>query len=211
MLMAFDTETRKMRWTTNVRGLDYAPTVIGDTVYVAGTDVLALSANDGSERWRFEIGVTESSPITTADGTLFFKTSDANGQGVCWAVNADAGTERWRIGIPSGKEGEIPSAENVPPAVVDGVAYFVDKEDVYAFEAATGNPRWRTSVDGTINHAPTVANGTVYVCGEQVFALSADDGNTEWTTSVADSTRLAQSPAVMADSVIVTDGRKARA
>ncbi|WP_049971446.1 PQQ-binding-like beta-propeller repeat protein [Haladaptatus cibarius] len=211
VLRAFDTEARETRWTANVRGLDYAPTVVGDTVYVAGTDVLALSTSDGSEQWRFEVGVTESSPITTTDGTLFFKTSDANGQGVCWAVDAATGTERWRIRIPSGKEGEIPSAENVPPAVVDGVAYFVDKSDVYAFEAETGTPQWQTSVDGTINHAPTVADGTVYVCGERVFALSTDDGGTEWETSVADSARLAQSPAIIGDSVIITDGREARA
>ncbi|SIQ83371.1 Outer membrane protein assembly factor BamB, contains PQQ-like beta-propeller repeat [Haladaptatus litoreus] len=211
VLTAFDTETRETRWTANVRGLDYAPTVLGDTVYVAGTDILALSTSNGSKRWRFEIGVTESSPITTADGTLFFKTSDANGQGICWAIDAETGTERWRIRIPSGKEGEVPSAENVPPAVVDGVAYFVDKSDVYAFEAETGNPRWQTSVDGAINHAPTVANGTVYVCGERVFALSADDGATDWETSVAESALLAQSPAILDDSVIITDGREARA
>ncbi|EFW90559.1 Pyrrolo-quinoline quinone [Haladaptatus paucihalophilus DX253] len=209
-ITAFDTDTRETRWTARIRGLDYAPSVVGDTVYAAGTDLVALSAADGNERWRFDVGIAESSPVTAADGTLFFKTSDVNGQGSCWAVDAATGTERWHVRLPTGKDGETPSAEHVPPAVVGGVAYFADKDAVYALRAEDGTPRWQASVDGIIDHAPTVANDTVYVCGERAFALSADDGRAKWKTDLGDSARLSQSPAVTDDAVVVTDGSRAR-
>ncbi len=209
-ITAFDTDSRKPCWTTQIRGLDYAPTVVGDTVYVTGTDLVALSADDGSERWRFEIGVVESSPVTVADDTAFFKTSDVNGQGACWAVDRKTGTKQWTVGLPTGKDGETPSAENVPPAIVDGTAYFADKETVYALGVTDGKPQWKTSTDGIIDHAPTVTNDTVYVSGQKTFALSAEDGHTRWTTYLGDSTRLSQSPAVTDDTVIVTDGSRAR-
>ncbi len=207
---AFDTGSREASWTTHIRGLDYAPTVVGDTVYITGTDLVALSAHDGSQCWRFEIGIVESSPVTVADGTAFFKTSDANGQGTCWAVDTETGTKQWEIGLPTGKDSETPSAENVPPAVVDGTAYFADKENVYALDATDGRPQWQASTDGSIDHAPTVANDTVYVSGRQTFALSTEDGDTRWTTDLGESARLSQSPAVTDDVVVVTDGSQAR-
>ncbi|WP_231184256.1 PQQ-binding-like beta-propeller repeat protein [Haladaptatus sp. DYF46] len=209
-LIAFDTDDREIRWTTHARGLEHAPAVVGETVYAVGTDLVALSAADGTERWRFEVGIAESSPVTAADGTLFFKTSDVNGQGACRAVDAETGTERWNVRLPTGKDAEIPSAENVPPAVVDGVAYFTDKATVYAIDAESGTPLWQTAVDSVINHAPTVVDGTVYVSGTRTFALSADDGHTEWKTDLGDSVRLDQSPAVTDDTVVVTDGSRAR-
>ncbi|WP_227355345.1 outer membrane protein assembly factor BamB family protein [Haladaptatus salinisoli] len=210
VLTAFDAETRETRWTAELRGQEYAPTVVGDTVYVSGADVFALSTADGSERWRFEVDGAETSPITVADGTLFFKTSDVNGQGTCWAVDAETGDERWHVGVPSGKEGSTPSAENVPPAVADGVAYFADNETVYALDARNGTPQWRADADGFIEHGPTVADGTVYVCGESVFALSASDGRTKWNAAVGESPNLTRSPAVTDESVVVADGRRAR-
>ncbi|WP_423987739.1 PQQ-binding-like beta-propeller repeat protein [Haladaptatus sp.] len=209
-ITAFDVDSRNACWTTHIRGLDYAPTVVGDTVYVAGTDLVALSAEDGSERWRFEIGVIESSPVTVADGIAFFKTSDVNGQGACWAIDTETGTKQWQVRLPSGKDGETPSAENVPPAVVDGTAYFADKKTVYALDATDGQPQWQASTDGMIDHAPTVANDTVYVSGRKTFALSTEDGAARWTTDLGDSTRLSQSPAVTDDTVVVTDGARAR-
>ncbi|WP_458206121.1 outer membrane protein assembly factor BamB family protein [Haladaptatus sp. NG-SE-30] len=210
LLTAFDTDARKTRWTVELGGQEYAPTVVDDTIYVTGSDVFALSATDGSERWRFELDVAESSPVTATDETLFFKTSDVNGQGTCWALDAKTGEERWHLGVPSGKEGRTPSAENVPPAVVDGVAYFADKETVYAIDAESGTPRWQADADGFIDHAPTVADGTVYICGESVYALSAADGSTAWTATVGDSARLTQSPAIADESLVVADGSRAR-
>ncbi|WP_440007640.1 outer membrane protein assembly factor BamB family protein [Halomicrococcus sp. SG-WS-1] len=212
-LTAFDLDDRETRWTVDLDGVEYAPAVADGVVYACGSTLRALDAATGEERWRAELDAVDSSSPTVADGTVYVTTSDANGQAVCRAFDATTGEESWRLRLPSGKDAPAPNSENVPPAVADGVAYFVDQETVYAVDAGTGDPAWQVSLDGIVDHAPTVADGTVYVCDGRVSALDADDGSVEWTAEPAppEEVRLSQSPAVAGGTVVVADGRESRA
>jgi outer membrane protein assembly factor BamB len=53
---------------------------------------------------------------------------------------------------------------------------------VEALDTATGTVRWQHTVDGSVDSAPAIADGAVYVTTEKgsVYALRASDGALAW-------------------------------
>ncbi len=90
------------------------------------------------------------------------------------------------------------------PLVSDGVVYIGSNDrSLYAFDAATGEQRWRYPTNGSVTSSPTIADGTVYVGGEDglVHAVDADTGARRWAAQAGGAVH--SSPAVAGGLVIV--------
>lgn len=129
------------KWTVNAGNIiQAAPTVADGTVYFAngaGT-VYAVTAADGTERWRFDTGTrgdgppVETSP-TVADGNVFVAGVDST----VYALDADDGTERWAF------EPEWNEHIEASPTVADETLYVASRNaHLYALNLADGTPRW---------------------------------------------------------------------
>lgn len=123
-----------------------------------------------NERWRVETGPTVGRTVV-AGGTVFVPAEEG-----LHALRLRDGDERWRASLrPYGV------------AVADGVAYVTARDEpaTYAFEADTGERRWRVETDADFASAPLPApdGGAVYVgdTAGRVAALAPRTGSTLWT------------------------------
>lgn len=138
------------------------PTGLGPTFW-ASSFVEAVSARDGSRRWRTTVSGTPSL-FAIADGTLYFAYAqpDALG-GSLTALDAGTGKTRWTtpIGVPrDGQSGMF------APIVVNGIVYldtvFRSSPTVYfftvnAFSAADGHLLWQYPL--TEGESPPLVTG----------------------------------------------------
>jgi len=71
-----------------------------------------------------------------------------------------------------------------PVSVAEGVAVFalIDSQQVVAIDPGSGNERWRATVDGRIDTAPTIRDGLAYVGTRNgwLYALDRDTGSLSW-------------------------------
>lgn len=123
-----------------------------------------------AERWRTETGRAVGR-VVVADGTAFVPAEDG-----LHALGLRDGEERWHTSIrPYGV------------AVDDGVAYVSSRSEplVYAFEADTGEVRWRAETSGDFAVAPLPAPaGDAVIVGDtdgRVAALAPRTGEPRWT------------------------------
>ena len=151
-----------------------SPAIVSDgTVYFTSyTDgrLLAVSP-DGVIKWTFQAsGVIAASPVTAADGTIYF----GDGNGVFYAVNPD-GSPKWpnppNIGVP------ILSTAAVR---ADGTIIFGAHDHFLHALNPDGSEKWKTELkkpqrDGdVILSSPVIApDGTIYVGSEDgnVYAV----------------------------------------
>ncbi|WP_339104427.1 PQQ-binding-like beta-propeller repeat protein [Haloterrigena salinisoli] len=161
------------------------PAVVDGTVYVpenhsvgddgAETVVYALDGATGEIEWEW----------TYPRGTAFGSTVVAEGAvvlglgGSVVALEADAGTERWRL------ERDFSDAVTV----ADGTVYainttYADPPTLVAIDLETGRERWTEPLADERMFWPTppaVADGTVYQGGVELTALSTADGERLWS------------------------------
>jgi len=200
--------------------VECSPAVAADTIYITSRDrnVYALSTSEGTERWRFETGISEtdsedtfpseepmrSSP-TVVDGTVYvgggnyeLRQEEAviervTNHNYLYALDSETGDLEWRFQ----PEGVIESS----PTVVGGIAYFgCNAGNVYAVDTSDGGERWRFTVDGTsereVTATPAVSDCRVFVGSwdETLYALDARDGSVVWRHEAAGP--VSASPAV---------------
>jgi len=71
-----------------------------------------------------------------------------------------------------------------PVSIAEGAAVLAmaDQQRLVAVDPATGNERWRTTVDGRIDTSPTIRNGLVYAGTRNgwIYALNRDTGQLAW-------------------------------
>jgi outer membrane protein assembly factor BamB len=156
-----------------------APLQVGDTTYVATSDnlVLALNADTGEEKWRFETGFSVWSQPTYYEGTLFISSLDRN----LYAVDADNGSEQWRAEL----SGATPAQAVVnPDAGLVYVGTFGGK--VHAFDLETGAEQWSVEGQDWIWNGPASADGVLYYADSSgyVYAVDAVTGDSLWQTDV---------------------------
>gem|GEM_PF-958786 len=126
-------------------------TVADDTLYVVDGDggVVAVGTGTGERRWRTALSAAAATPAV-ADGRLFVPATE-DGRQRTIALDAETGDVAWR-----GPEGD-PSLDS--PTVAGGVVYAGRPAGLTAFDARTGDERWRTDWRAA---APVVVDGTVY-------------------------------------------------
>ncbi|WP_254763764.1 PQQ-binding-like beta-propeller repeat protein [Natrinema marinum] len=118
--------------------------------------------------------------FAVADGTVYLATDD----GPVHAIDATDGTLAWETEITTADDGEAVEATG-SPAVAHETVYVTAREpdpDLVAFDAATGDLRWRANDLGyETNQAPVVANELVFVVADQIlYALDANSGERRW-------------------------------
>lgn len=166
---AIDAARGDQRWVGRAgRDALSAPVVAGGLVHVgsAGRRLYALDAANGRERWSYTTtaGVAVA-PLVTGD-TVYFGASD----GVVCALYVDDRSVRWRFTVDGGRP---------VPVLADGVLYVTSQANrIHSLDAATGDERWVSLLDGLDGAAPRVDAGIMYVgaADGRLYALRLPPG-----------------------------------
>ena len=119
----------------------------------------------------------KASPVQTPAGDLVVP----GDTGSLYSVSPQ-GTVNWAVATR-------PSTHGIhgTPVVANGTVYVGAYDGaMYAFDAASGRQRWRTTVGGSIGASPAYVDGTVYIAVEfpepsgSVVALDAGTGQVVW-------------------------------
>ena len=210
--IAIEAESGEISWEIDF-GLCIAssPAVDEDFVYVALMDpwpcrnhdesapgyLVALDPETGREQWRFEAGVTETSPLVV-DGTVYFGSWDRQ----IYALDAATGAEKWSYA----------TGDQVKSAVAyrNGTVYAGSYDGrIYALDATTGEERWATSGrsglfgSGRFYSTPALAYGRVYIgnIDGRVYAFGAETGDVIWSRSTGGF--VYSSPAIFDETVYI--------
>ncbi len=174
-----------------------APEGDGGTLFVAtrAGALVAVDAETGQARWRFETGErTQASPVVDG-GLVYLATEAADSRSHLFSVDARTGSEQWRVAL------DEPITSRLS---VDGGSVYVVAGDVVAFDALTGEERWRATA-GTGVVALGAGFGVVAVTGPSgVAALDAETGGERWSVSTAGPSPAA--PVMAGESVVTGDG-----
>jgi len=123
--------------------------------------------------WRGDVAGGEKAAPAVGGGLVF-----ANGGDDLHAFEATTGVLKWRA--PAGE------TRFTSPAVAAGTVYS-HGGSVYAFDAATGAPKWKVAMDNS--SWPVATSDTVYVSdGGTLHALEAAGGRTRWSFPAGDRT-----------------------
>lgn len=192
---AIDLKTGKEKW--NLQTVHdserNSPTVHAGTVYLVSHDAVlwALDARTGQEKWRFRF-LEEPAPSVTSptfdNGTIYFGAAGwymgPNATPYLYAVDAETGRERWKVGIPSEPARNTSGSVQVldAPAVSEGTIYLgSDSNLFYAIDARTGALRWYFEAGGRVT-SPAVGDGLVFFGSNDKFlhALDRQTGRERW-------------------------------
>ena len=184
---AFDITNGARRWRADTRpenergdGAGAGVIVEGDTVFVTTvlSELLALSAADGSVKWRVRLSAPMRGAPSFANGRIFVTTLDST----LLALSAEDGKVLWRyraqaiLTVPLG----------LPPPAISGetvVAGFPSGE-ILAFRANDGRVIWSDSLAasggtsladvGSVRAAPVISGNNVIAIGMGGIGLSID-------------------------------------
>lgn len=157
-VLALDaTDLGRRAWRVEFDDSVAPPAVVDDTVHVAtASEVAALDAADGSERWT--AGVADVGfPPTVHDGSVHLSVTPEFDPGEIVTLDAADGRERWRR--ERGNDAEL--------ALAGGTLYYA-AGDALGATGADGTPRWEyTAAGGGVSFGrPSVAAGLVFVGGD---------------------------------------------
>ena len=177
MVRALDASSGEQVWVAEMSSppsAEFAPTVIGDKVYLPGDwgEFHALEASTGMAAWSFDTGIPSDSPPLVLDGVVYL-TAVNN----AFALDEETGDLLWTYGT------ETFPARDFPAVIADGVYYFSPNNRLYALDAARGEPIWAYQTDDLISTTPVTARGVVYVGDEsrRFYALDAATGALLWS------------------------------
>ena len=159
--------------------VEYMPLVSGGLVFVGamsefGYSVHAVNATSGEPGWIAEVPYPYGAPfaVTVADGVLYAP----GDSGELYAMDAATGELAWTFDAGLGAE--------LPPTVVEGVAYLTAVNTAHALDAATGAELWSFGTDRlpARNFPALVADGTYYFSPDQyLYALDTVTGEPFWS------------------------------
>ena len=174
----------------------------GEGLVILGTthaEVIALSAADGSEKWRVRVSSEVLSTPATGDGLVFVQTSD----GRLVALEAKDGARRWTFDTP------VPVLTlrgTGSPVYSSGVSWPASQTaKSRAFRASTGEPLWdqrvmlpqgRSELDRIVDvdGTPVITANAVYAASFQgrLSAIRPSDGTVLWEHDASSYVDLAQ-------------------
>ena len=146
------------------------PAINGDAGATRTTE--ASVALDGTVAWQTALPeLPRRDPVT--DGERIYIT----GRDVLYALNLDDGSEAWRlelIGLASS------------PSIANGLVFLALRSgDVAAFNAVSGEQRWRSRVGLEFFTVPIPYEGTLYVYGPgRIYGVEAETGELLWDKGV---------------------------
>lgn len=205
--------------------------VSGETEKSRAGEVVALDAEDGTERWSFAGPEDWFTGPAVGDGRVYV----GNHTGAVVGLDPATGEELWTW-QPTG-EGADHASILAPPTHDDGTVYVGVHAAgwVVALDAENGEERWRRNLDAeNVKSSPAVTDERVYVGSHRIrgrptdgvagtatpetptptpkptgtfgklYALAREDGATEWLAETDHDIR--SSPAVVGDHVYVGGG-----
>lgn len=185
----------EVKWSFEAGGDFWGSPVVGDgTVFVGNADahLYAIDRETGEPAWTFEAGHRIEGTPAYDDGTVYVGAYD----GRLHALDAERGEVRWTLDA----EGAIRSS----PKVVEDTVYvgtgchnlacewYIDEPvttgQVYAVDAATGEPEWVFDVPDEVVSTPAVGEDTVYIGSSDatLYALDRTDGTERWQFGARD-------------------------
>ena len=201
---AVSAKNGRLAWRVPTPGISAmaSSTLDGDRVFVVtslGTDfnydpsrthVLALDVNSGKTIWTAPYGGSDAAP-TVGNGLVFIQgaryektvahgKSAPVGQNVVYALDEKTGALRWSYLGDTGYFTWVGSSEEaIAGTYHDGTLYqaFPTIDRVIAFDAQTGQPRWRFTTNGQVKMSPVVAAGLV-IFGDTAGALYSVNART---------------------------------
>lgn len=184
---AFAVSDGDERWHRDMRPGTDDPRVVDDTLYLRAEQqnengnypVVAVSAAEGRERWRFSVPVDEPFVPTGAVGSgdaVYITEYD----GWLFRVDRADGTERWRYATDDDTRDQ--------PVVVDGMIYLASMDGtVQAVDAAAGERQWKRTVPGHPRIVAGNRQGLIVRGGKdegmQHLHAYASDGTQQWSFS----------------------------
>ncbi len=160
-LRALDIADGSEQW--EYRGEITAVTTTDDAIYAGetvddGSRIVELNA-DGTTRWRSKFDVSAVKRLTVADGRIYAVVDSGYNENSLFVFDSDDGSNRWSFGTPTVEQ----SSTVTLPVVEDGIVYIGSNDRrVYALDAETGDEQTRFETFGSVRHAPTVDDGTLY-------------------------------------------------
>ncbi|HEU5155658.1 MAG TPA: serine/threonine-protein kinase [Streptosporangiaceae bacterium] len=179
--------------------LSVGPIVAGNTVFVTGSETFALDPRDGRIRWRAPDKIARNSPPIAQDGRVFIYDG-----GSLNAFTITTGDRLWSEPVKTFGLAPIPTAMN--GLVCMNTSQDVGDYALHAFDAATGQTRWRYQLEDIPHNNAEGQNGTFYVGsgGELLYAVDAT-GRLRWQQQTG--AKVASTPAVAGGLVfVVTEG-----
>lgn len=213
-VLSLSPDTGKVRWQHREEWFPYhefpgQPVVVQGVVYmVADTNttstdpahplsgiLLALSASDGHQLWRKEIGALASQPVV--DGNTVYVSAQhlVGSSGLAkevYALDSRDGSVRWKT--------EIADTRTISDTLVlsQGRLFLSASQlcfdsctaaFLFALDAGSGHILWRQSFTGNVTIQPPTVNGSVVYArvpgyGTGWFALSVADGHQLWQANV---------------------------
>ena len=194
--LALNPEDGSILWRKDVGsyvGASASPVVVDDTLYIVGSQVTALDAESGDERWQVR---TDHNPQGIAVTDRVYIGAGSNGNGYVAAFTRD-GDDWWQTTEP----GEVYAA----PAVSDGTVFAASKNGTLtALDAADGSVEWQASIESGVHTPPSVADGRVVVeagNGTRTMAFEETTGDRLWTFETGVSSGA---PAIVGNRVLAT-------
>jgi len=178
-LHALDLATGESVWSVGPDDQPWtnAPAVVDGTVYATYREppgVIALDPEDGTERWRADVGTVTAPPVVNDDGRCYVGTRD----GRLVALESGTGEVAWSYDL----FGEAVALTFRPPTLVVGTT----AGEVYALYESDG-PRelWRRKVGGKVTGLARVDGGDTLVSafGGKLRRLAdgAHTGSDRWS------------------------------
>lgn len=164
-----------------------APTVAGNTIYLASSDhkVYAVDLETHKSRWIFETGNWVWATPLVVDDRVYVASMDHK----LYALDAPSGAVVWTF---DRSHSALPAAP-VYVEVDGGKRLYQNTLDgyIYAVNAQDGSLVWEVKIDGTVWASPLAQDGVLYFGTLQgtVYALSAQDGRTLWSKPVGGEVR----------------------
>jgi eukaryotic-like serine/threonine-protein kinase len=198
-LHALDAATGAELWSVPIGngGAFAPPKVVGDTVYIGGTDgnMYAIDAATGVIRWTTPTGGILAA-AAVGDGRVYVQPEEER----LIALDAVTGTRLWWVDLGRGLVGFAPVFAN---GVVYATGYL--SGTVYALDAATGTTLWTVHFSSCLTGNPTLGDGVLYVpfsCSDSsgVAAYDAAGGAEIWRIKLPDQSGI-PSPIVTANGV----------
>ncbi|WP_254532214.1 PQQ-binding-like beta-propeller repeat protein [Natrinema gelatinilyticum] len=157
------------------------PSVVGDTVYLRGEQVVALDRSDGSVRWESDFDTDGSITDHTVAYDAVFVVVD----GTLYALEATDGSVRWSIESVTVESPDHKDADEyefvTSAAAANGVIYAGTPGAALAVEPESGDEVWRNALDFMPTGMRAQATSTGAVLGRYSSAeagiMDAQTGN----------------------------------
>jgi outer membrane protein assembly factor BamB len=172
--------------------LTVPPTVVDDTVYLGGTEVLAVDAGTGAVRWRASVpeDATDLGALAVANGRVVGTgTVDAERASLA-AYDADDGGLLWAETVSK------PANTRVGDAVAVGNAVFTALGGLQTHDAPSGEQQLSVAMETTHGSTPAIGQGVAYLRADGVTVRAVDLGNGGLLWSLPLSVELSTPPVV---------------